>query len=479
MTQFAALSQKNINEFIEKVTPVKFFVVMAALFGVMFLLITPPFQTPDEPAHFFRAYQISTFNFIPDEIPSSKLGGGVLPKSLGETLTLTQTQPAIQFNPNLKYNLHKTKRAFSIHTEPGQNQIYETSSAIFTPFMYAPQVGAILVGRALGAPPILMLYMARFAVLMTWIVLFALVIHLIPRKKWAAVAVGLLPMTMFVTISLSGDVLTAGLGSLFFVLILRLREQKSIITKKQLGLLVLIASLLVLVKGIMLIFLPLIFLIPNKVYGTKKLLYASRVSLVLMPLLLFGLWLFLIRDVNTQAIAAKATDPDTAKQFHFIAQNPFSYIGVLWTTYFTTWGDGITRSLIGIFGWVDTPLSEETVVIGYIGLAFLFWANCEDKVTTWLKRWEKWLIALVLIVFWLVVNTAIYTSTTPVGQKFIAGVQGRYFLPALVPAIAIFYSGWLRTSLRAYKRVAVGLPIFLLVVSIVTLWLRYYVHIPL
>ena len=40
-------------------TPRRVFLVSAVLGGAAFIVTTPPFQVPDEPAHFYRAYSVS------------------------------------------------------------------------------------------------------------------------------------------------------------------------------------------------------------------------------------------------------------------------------------------------------------------------------------------------------------------------------------------------------------------------------------
>ena len=66
---------KNIiNLSIEKI-----FVLLAILFGILYVFILPPFQSVDEGMHFFRTYQISEGHLtakkidgkVGDEIPSS------------------------------------------------------------------------------------------------------------------------------------------------------------------------------------------------------------------------------------------------------------------------------------------------------------------------------------------------------------------------------------------------------------------------
>src|ERR1700677_2770485 len=58
------------------------FVAIALLLGSELVLITPPFQTADEPQHFWRAWQISGGEFISRHASPQGEQGAYLPRSL-------------------------------------------------------------------------------------------------------------------------------------------------------------------------------------------------------------------------------------------------------------------------------------------------------------------------------------------------------------------------------------------------------------
>ena len=45
---------------------VKRFFYLSCIFGMLFLMLTPPFQAPDEDSHFKKAYVIAKGNLFPD-----------------------------------------------------------------------------------------------------------------------------------------------------------------------------------------------------------------------------------------------------------------------------------------------------------------------------------------------------------------------------------------------------------------------------
>src|SRR6185312_3358402 len=59
--------------------PARTFLVLAVVVGGYLALIVPHFGGIDEPAHFYRAYQISTGTFVPDDLPHSDFSGACVP----------------------------------------------------------------------------------------------------------------------------------------------------------------------------------------------------------------------------------------------------------------------------------------------------------------------------------------------------------------------------------------------------------------
>jgi uncharacterized membrane protein len=297
---------------------------------------------------------------------------------------------------------------------------------------------------------------------------------LIPYKKWAIVFVGLLPMALFQAASLSADVMVEGLLTLFFAYILYLVKHKNKLTWQQLAILLLLAIGMTLTKQVMFIFLPLVLLLPRRQFRSTQYSFLAKIAIIIIPLILFAGWMS-----RTHSLSITPDVPigqNTHMQESFILHNPHSYINVLWNTNFFNWSDSITGSFIGNFGWQDTPLAEWLVILGYLSMAFVFLANYSAP-RAWLSRRQKNLIISVAVIYWLAVSTALYVYYTPVGFKIIVGLQGRYFIPLALLAIPVVYSSsWLKTSRAAYRRIAVLAPIFLLVCSVITIYVRYYVN---
>ena len=68
--------------------PELIFAVMALLAGLVLVFVNGPFQAPDEPAHFLRAYQISEGRFFSERVDDK--AGGQLPAAIRNSLPSIQ-----------------------------------------------------------------------------------------------------------------------------------------------------------------------------------------------------------------------------------------------------------------------------------------------------------------------------------------------------------------------------------------------------
>lgn len=470
-----------------KLEPRNFFVTCSLIFGLLFVLITPPFQAPDEPLHFYRAYQISTLNFVPDPITNitetrygwgtnSLYGGGVMPDALGRTVEITLKPRPERVTRLDRYNVAEAMR---LKIDSDKRQSYETTSAIFTPLMYAPQALTIFIARIFNTSPIAMMYLARFSVLIVWTVLYSYAIKYTPRKKWLMTYAGLIPMALFQASSLGGDGITISSCALFIALIFYLNFENKKITKKQLALLIIVGCVLALSKGIMSVFLLLMLILSYKSLDEIRWRgYVKKGLIILPPLFLLSMWTFLTRGVNTSTIALAPGYPDTKLQTAALADNPLHFISVLWNTYLSSASDRILNSFMGMFGTLDAKLPMTLIIVAFVGLVLLLWGQEKRDMKPWLMQRPKWVILATCIAYFVGVNLAMYLAATPIGSSRITGIQGRYFLPLILPISALLYRNDILISKNIYKTVAVILPVILLTASIIVIWQSYYVFHP-
>ncbi len=463
---------KKLQEITQK--PEYFFALVAAIFGSLFILITPPFQGPDEQAHFAQVYRYS-------EGSSSATGG--IPASLGDTYQTVLFEDDIRFNGNEKYELTRTKHAL-LELPLNQNDRDEGaaySGTGYSPLPYIIQIVLVFIGHIFDAPIIVLLYLARIGTLMTFLILLFVAIKYSPVAKWPLVVIGLLPMSIFSGSMVSTDALTIGSVALFVAFILKAYVSRRAISNNSLLILTVLIVALVLSKIINIILLPLLILLLFKknVINEKK-----RLSLIIGLMIVAGL----IIAVGWQLIAPQLPEGtgtnipknvDAAEQIKLIIESPQKFFYALWNTYYYAWGDGIFYSLIGTFGWVDTSMALPIVIMGYVVLVLALLSNREQDsiILGKLRAIPLTGLWLVFAAYFLGVNAAMFIYYSPVDFNIIVGLQGRYFIPVLILlALITINKNVIRLKDSAYRFITVIMPVLLLIISTSYIFIRYYVN---
>src|SRR5215207_7466115 len=199
--------------------PDRFFLVAGLLYGLVFVFATPPFQVPDEPAHFYRAYAVSEGNL------SAQYGegglGAVLPASLEELGAGYKDDLA--FHSERRIAPERILRSLAVPLEEERRRFVDyRTSAQFTQVSYLPQAAGIAMARWLGAPALGLLYAARLANLLAATVLIAIGLRRLPSYAWLLTMLALTPMALFLRASASADALTMAVAFLLAGTVARL-----------------------------------------------------------------------------------------------------------------------------------------------------------------------------------------------------------------------------------------------------------------
>jgi len=181
---------------------VRLLLVVGTVAGLAFALLVPPFATPDEATHFFRAYQLSEGTVFAER--RGDRVGGTLPSSVERDVhTVDTAGPAPSWS--------RIREVLGRSTGGRRMFVDFQNTALYPPATYAPQVVAVVVGRVLGLSNLALFYLARLANLAVFLALVAVAVTRFPRTPWLPVGVALLPSTMFLAASVSPDGLMIGL----------------------------------------------------------------------------------------------------------------------------------------------------------------------------------------------------------------------------------------------------------------------------
>lgn len=427
-----------------RIVPEWIFVAIALPVSVVFSIITPPLQVPDEGSHFLKSNEIAEFNLF----SKNKTG----PVSI---LNLDSTFQRLHFSAGEKTSKAEIKQHFNVKLEPGKRA---TISPPGYAFPYLPQALGILLGKIFGSSPLMLMYLGRLFNLLAAVVVMFFAIRIIPEFKWIFLLLALMPKTLFLFGSLSYDSLTISLSFLTIAVFFHYAYAcERNLNLKDLALMGLLVLLLLLCKPPYFILGLLFFFIPPKKFGV---LY--KYVMISLGVVILGLVIFTAGPLATKYFAASnpvqqmaqaSTDagndlplirPD--EQIQVILKDIPGYLKLIIKSGFDTNRPYILESFVGLLGWIDVELPD---FLSYSYLCLILVTAlilAGNKVTF---SWDKRAILIFMLAFaYLVIQTAMYVYATRPGRDQVFGVQGRYFIPMAPVFFMLFYNRYLNPGLN-------------------------------
>jgi len=451
--------------------PPKVFLFLGGVFGIIFLLVTPPFQVPDEYQHFLHAYHFSQGKLKAEVVDGWV--GGYLPDSLRQfDLTLNH---AVATNPKNKQELEDLWIQFSKPLNPDQrNFLVFSDTARYASPAYLPQAVGISLGRWLEAPPVIIFYLGRLTNGLTWFFLVWWSLKLTPIFKWVLTVLALTPMALFQAASVSVDGLTNGIAFLTvsFFLYLSLGSLRWV-ERKHIVLLSGLVFLLAFTKQIYILLSGLYFMIPAQKFNGWRRQIMAGLPIFLMGLSAFMLWQGIHGDLYPTGRADGSVTFSPREQLAFIVEHPGDYFKIILFTMkreLVLW----LAMFVGLLGWIDTvlPLAVYYTFYPFL-LAVALWDNHPHILLSLSGR----LVAMAVFgLTFIALLTTLYLYWNRLQAPLIQGLQGRYLTPISLLAVLPFYRS--KNSPNAPFFLGRGVFVYLSLVLLVTVWTlinRYYI----
>ncbi len=413
--------------------PLKTFLVLAIAAGVYLVCVVPHFAGIDEPAHFYRSYQISTGTLLPEKVGNTGFSGACIPRAV----ILGQLRDSSVYAPHLlALDSGRSAKPISISADdvrpcPGDpSKGFVTFSTFGSPVPYLPQSAAIFVARELGLGTDGMLLAGRFTVLAVFIAVVGIAIARAPRSKWAFCAVGLLPVALFQAApSVSHDAFTTAVALLVVSSALRALDPPAGTKTRALLIEALVLSAVLGMCKPMYIVLAGLYLLP--LLGRRR--RTDRWPLVFAPVLGVAttlLWNAAVSDLWKTDAGYFGIKVDDAAQKHALLHEPWDFAGDLArTVVHQTWSFVHTQVTVG------TSITRGPAVLAVVALLIYGATSLQrnrveaPEPLDWLQR------ALVGIVFLsgcVLIAVANYLYWTAPHQSQVNGIQPRYLTPLVV-----------------------------------------------
>ena len=400
-------------------------VAVAFVVGNGFVFVNPPLRAPDEWAHYSRAYQLSVLHLKPEE--RDRILGGYVPAGI---IRLDDRFSKVMFRG---VSAREIAAAGNIPFDAGHPQFRNFPSIAVYPWLpFVPQAIGIAIGRVCFGSALAIMYVGREANLVAYVALVYWALTLMPDAgcRLTLALIALLPMSLYQAASLSADGLTAALAILVAVVVWRLAFGEGEVSGLDVAALLAATICLSLTKLAYCELTLITLAIPPSKFGTVRRYWLTNGAILFLNGLVVGLWFWQFHGVPTICLNAEV---NPAGQRAFVAHHPAEIIPILMATA-EVYGREIVTGVIGTFGWNEILLPVVLVVIYYALLMMSVGVSGKPR------SWRAAMIAVFTgIVSFGVMMWGYYVQTRPVGERTIAGFQGRYLIPLL--PLLIFLGG--------------------------------------
>lgn len=428
----------------------KFFLIVSLIFGFIYVFILPPFQSVDEASHFYRGYGIANGKFLAKKLNGT--AGDYLPSSL-EKLTSKYTFLIKNIDNKIKpkYIIDSAK----IELEKNKTEFINfQNTALYSPVCYLTQVPGMYIGKALNLSPLTISYLGRITNLLFFTLIIYFAIKIIPFYKTTLMLIALMPMTLSLGSALTSDVMVVSFNLLWVAILIKFIFEKEKINNIQICFLIILALILSLLKDYFML-IPLIFLLPKSNFQNLSKYIICVLGVLLISAIGFLFWQNLIDKLSFNMNPSA----HSAAQIHFIISHPFSYLMVLLKTFFIK-TPRIIITMIGVLGWQDTPLDFLTYMLYPI---LIILSIISEKSEFKLHKWQLYLISFDIIISISLIYTTLYLMWSEVGAPLVYGLNGKYFIPLMLPFLLLFYG---KSSIKNLENIKLFIYIAVILILI-------------
>lgn len=426
------------------------FLVIALAMGVAFFAILPNQKVSwDEGIHFNTAYKTTIGQVGYDEdLRIHSDDGLVWPLNIPQSYEERLMQDDYLDN-NLRYMEDKESVT-----------MVDSNAFNIRDVGYLPSSLGLTVGRLLRLDFTKLFLLGRIFNFAAYVALAFFAIRKCPVGKLLMAIIALMPTLIFTATVYSRDAVLNGcvlLGISYYLNMLCGDEEYASWKDYVICLVSLVIACLT--KQIYAPLLLLVVLVPKNRFQDKKTMYLMWAGVIVAALLLVASFMM---PVATSG-GASAGDPRVSEasgsgQLAHIFGAPFGYAGLLLKNIFDNFIDYCAGAgALGAYGHITSVIYPG--VIPWL-LIFVAVTDTNGKRINAVNKLGILVASFVIMCF---IWTSMYLSYTPVGADYIAGVQGRYFIPIIFPLLMTlnFSKVKLEFNKRIYSCVSIFVVVFL------------------
>jgi Predicted membrane protein (DUF2142) len=427
--------------------PAAVFALVSLAFGFAVMAVVPPLRGHDEPAHFLRAYAIAGGEVLPATADAHGRRGTYLPARLHDDFVffeqLMHRSRAIGFDYRKGMADHARFVAARPAVTPEDPPVFVLygGSEGYTPVGYLPYVVGAAAARVLDLDFLGTLAAMRIAGLASLTAVIAWAIACAPKCGWPLLLIAMLPSALYARSIVGVDATALAFTVMALALCLRALGPHTVLAVTR----TLWITLSVLTKPPHIAFVLLeAMTVPLRELRSR---WRSLLLVMLPGPVLSALWLLAAGGEVAAWRMTHGTDRpadlfDPLRKLTFMLENPWHFPQAVINSVGMDYGPQILRQVIGVLGWLDTPLRAWVypalaLLLLAVSLGWNFGAQHRGRVALVAGLTTLAYAAALYLIFYLV--------WSPPNYDRVDGVQGRYFVVVL-PMLCLLVSALIRAG---------------------------------
>lgn len=399
-----------------KIKTEKKLLLFLLIYIIPVLFIYPTLQTPDEEFHFDKAYAISQYNFLKSPAQNLSSGKMVVPKNIdcldysyigtkNNVSDIKELYECIQSKENIKIDKP---------TNLGNKNI----------LVYIPAAIGIKLADIFTNSPVILFYIGRLFNFLAAFLIVLIAMKIIPKHKRLVLIIATIPMFIQQMISYSYDAILNSLCLLIIAYLIKFIKQNEKISNKELISYIAISLLIFIIKAPYALLTTLILFVNKDKFGSKKWDKVKKIILIFTTIIILYLLSLIITKIGYIPKVSKNHHPS---QLSYLLNHPLDIIKIALKT-FQLKGNWYLHSMIGIFGWLTYKFNDTIVIFYYIMMFIVILSEQSD-----MKFKKRMVSMLILLILFGAIFAAMYFGWSSYRLPYVEGVQGRYFIPLLLP----------------------------------------------
>lgn len=415
------------------------FVVLSLTVGGLMIVTFPMDRTSwDEEIHYQHVANMSYFSSLDAQVPLTVSENDMIAVRRATINSMEDRKDVIHY-----LNVHSTPEYLETHMEkeaPYLKQVgyltqmlfYKAAKVVGIPFYYAYLAGK--VGN-------LLLY--------TVVMYFAL--RYMKKGRLLMAAVGLMPTPLLMACSYAYDPTVICFMMLGFAVIFReLLDAGQKISVKSFVIFSVSMVIASMPKAVYIPFILIALILPQSKFQSRRTMWIMKGIVVLLFLAMMSTFVLPALLGGSEMGDTRGGDTNVGEQLRLILGHPFAYAKILFVdSILGEFGSFVLGSQSMLhFAYLDSRAS-----CGYLAMGILLFLAFTDHQTYEtggnakkiekiyvFYSFHKIMMGLLCLAVIVLIWTALYLDFTPVGSTTINGVQGRYYLPIMVPILLMLYT---------------------------------------